>query len=459
MKKAALLATLLVLSGCAPHPGAKAGGAKPTTEATSDEDLYNDAMSAKDAKVRVQKLETLYQRVGADPEKKDFVARLLVQGYAEVGDIDKMEKMAAGITIDEDYQGASVQNAMAYAYADKGLKLDQARNLVIGALNQLDKLETEGPPPQVDPEKFSGFIEQNRGYFLDTLGWIDHRSGKDKEAIAVLEEAARRVPQSTIYFHLGEAYKATGDVATASKDYAKAAAFDEDDSPKAKSALEDLEKQGKGVDAKALLSAAKAEHEKEVAKEKADLDARAAKDKVAREERMNAERDQAKKEALEDRLEKSAPTFAVSDLAGKKLDNTKLQKTVTVIDFWASWCGPCRLELPIYQTMFEKYKGKVQFVAISVDDTKDDATDYIKDAKFSFPVAYDPDAAHAFRVTGLPTLFVIGPCGNINWIHRGFNPQIEVILPAQIDQLLQETTASCDAKKPAAPGKDDDGDE
>ena len=456
------LASLVSLVACGPKTGGKtpATNEAPAAGPAGEEQLYDEAMAAKDDKVRVAKLEQLYQRVQDDPEKKDFVAHLLVQAYAQAGDIDQMEKISSEITIEEDYQGASVQNAMAYAYAEKNLKLDRANSLILAALNELDSLENQGPPPQVDPDKFRAFIDENRGYFLDTLGWIEYRQGRNKESVAVLEEAARRVDHSTIRWHLGEAYLAAGDHASAAKNLAKAEAMASDDSDKAKAALDELAKTDKTIDVKALRVAAKAEVDAAAAKEKQESDARDQREK-AQQDKANED---AKSEALEDRQEASVPKFALSDLEGHHLDNAALQKSVTVIDFWASWCGPCRLEMPIYETMFEKYKDKVHFVAVSVDDNKQDALDFMKGegSKFKFPVAYDPDIARDFRVTGLPTLYVIGPCGNINFVHRGFNPQLQVTLPAQIDALIKEVGQSCDAKKPLPmkdPGGDDTEDE
>jgi len=460
--KLALVLSILAGMGCAPKPGAKTAEGKPAAAKGSDrpktvDELWNEARTLKDPKERIRLREQLLSMLD-DPEARQVVNSELVQDYAEVGDVEKMEAAAANVSIDEDYQGAQVRNAMAYAWAEKGVRLDKARQFIMAALNILDRMEAgQYLPPTVDPESedFKEFIEENRGYFLDTLGWIDFKAGKGREAVAVLEEAARRVDHSTIRYHLGEAYVLVGDVPNALKAHALSVAMESEDSDKAKAALDRLVSEGKVTKEQVtkLIAEAKAEHAAKVEKQKADRKVREEKAREDQARRMEELKAEAARDALSYRKEEAAPEFGIQDFTGKTTDNKSLRRRVTVIDFWASWCGPCRLELPIYQGLFERYKDKgVDFLAVSVDDGKEEAVRFIEDENFSFPVAHDADGqmARSFRVTGLPTIYVIGPCGRINWVHRGFNPQIETILTAQIEQLLKETTLSCEneAKPP-----------
>lgn len=455
---AAVAASLaaLALAGCpkppAPKTGAAAGaqGAEMAKEPANqnDQELYRSAMLSKNPKDRVAKLEMLLGRQ-QDPEAKEFVERQLAMAYAETGEIEKMEKAAANLSLDEDFPGAQVKNAMAYAYAEKGVKLDVARQNILSALNTLDKLETNrgGIPPGVDEDKLTAFVEENRGYFLDTLGWIEHRSGKDKEAVAVLEEAARRTDHGTIRYHLGEAYRAVGDPQNAAKAYAAASVEDDEDSQKAKAALEQIGKEGK-ADIAPLLAKAKGVHDARVAKEKAEEAAEEKRHSDAVAAAAANQREGAKRGALDYRMDVTTPEFAIEDFAGKKLGNEDLQHNVTVIDFWASWCGPCKLEMPHLQSLAEKYKGKVRFLAISEDEAKEDAVGFMQEEKYSLPTAFDDGAlGRSFQITGLPTLLVIGPCGRINWVHRGFNPNIEAVLTQQIDKLIAEQNQKCEASK------------
>lgn len=420
---AAALAVLLAAgctgSGMKDGPDSKGSGTAKTKEERSDEEIYKEAMTTTDLKVRAEKLELVLSH-REDPDEIVSLKRQLLLTYAELGNIEKIEQYAKEIPIEDDYAGAEVRNAIAYTYAEKGIKLDKARTLIMESLSALDRMESDGAlPPRVDSEEV-------RGYYLDTLGWIEHRAGKHKEAAAMLEEAAKRLDHSTIRMHLGEALTSLQKYEEAGKAFARAAMFEGDDAKKARQLLEKLGADGK-VDVKALISEAEGVRKKELDEE------RVAKDKAL----------------LKNRLEEKAPEFAVKDFDGKLLDNGKTKSTVTVIDFWASWCAPCKEELPIYQTLFDKYKAKdVNFMAVSVDRYKEEAEAFMKDEKYDFPVAHDAktEVAQKFEIEGIPTIVVIGPCGRINWIHQGFNRNIETILSAQINALLAEKGQSCELK-------------
>lgn len=422
VRLAAAALLLPLLAGC-PATSLK-GDPKESTDRSakerSDEELYKEAMTTTDLEVRAEKLEIVLSH-REDPDEITGLKRQLLLTYAELGNVEKIEALAEDLDLEDDYPGAEVKNAIAYTYAEKGIKLERARALVMESLSALDRMESDGTlPPRVDPEEV-------RGYYLDTLGWIDHRAGRNKEAAAVLEEAARRLDHSTIRLHLGEAYLALSDYENAGKALARASMFEGDDAKKAKELIEKLGKEGK-LDSKALLAAAQEVRNKELEKEK-----------LAREQYL-----------LRNRLEEPAPKFSVVDLDGKTLDNGNTKEAVTVLDFWASWCAPCKEELPIYQALFEKYKGsKVNFMAVSVDRYKEEAEAFLKDEKYDFPVAHDTaetKMAAKFEIEGIPTIVVIGPCGRINWVHQGFNRNIESILSAQINALLSEKGLSCELK-------------
>jgi len=93
-----------------------------------------------------------------------------------------------------------------------------------------------------------------------------------------------------------------------------------------------------------------------------------------------------------------------------------------ILTFWASWCGPCRLELPALSTWAAEHPD-VAVYAVSVDRSRQAAEQFIQRVRFDLPVAFDPDATHLGRygVLSMPTMFLFGPDGQLAWRHTGYS--------------------------------------
>jgi thiol-disulfide isomerase/thioredoxin len=144
-----------------------------------------------------------------------------------------------------------------------------------------------------------------------------------------------------------------------------------------------------------------------------------------------------------EQLGKPAPSFKVATLDGKEVSKESLMGRIAVIDFWATWCGPCRESLPNLEKVYQKYKDNdlVRFVAVSADEAgvKDDAlTSMFAELKVNVPIARDADGklANAMGIAALPTLVVLGADGVVEDFETGFNPQLATSLPAKLDRLL-----------------------
>lgn len=114
---------------------------------------------------------------------------------------------------------------------------------------------------------------------------------------------------------------------------------------------------------------------------------------------------------------------------------------VTVIDFWASWCGFCKRQLPIVQRIGQTYQPKgVEFVLVSTDNRKpkQEVLKVAQDLAVKLPISFDAkqDLMRAYGVSGFPTLFVIGKNGVVEAVHRGAQAGLEEDLKAQLDALL-----------------------
>jgi thiol-disulfide isomerase/thioredoxin len=100
-------------------------------------------------------------------------------------------------------------------------------------------------------------------------------------------------------------------------------------------------------------------------------------------------------------------------------------KTV-YLDFWASWCGPCRQSFPWMNDMQTRYGDKgLRIVGVNVDQNSNDAKAFLKSNPASFDVAFDPDGntPRAYGVMGMPTSILIGPDGKVLMVHSGFRSE------------------------------------
>ena len=149
-------------------------------------------------------------------------------------------------------------------------------------------------------------------------------------------------------------------------------------------------------------------------------------------------------------LGKPAPEFTFVDLDGNEITPDSLDGKVTVLDFWATWCGPCRDGLTMLETVYQQHKDneKVAFLAVSVDNCEDGPNGpavadgvlqkTFTELKVSVPIARDPQqyAARAFNVSSIPTTMLLGSKGNVQDVETGVSPDLKTALSAKLEQLL-----------------------
>jgi peroxiredoxin len=129
-----------------------------------------------------------------------------------------------------------------------------------------------------------------------------------------------------------------------------------------------------------------------------------------------------------------APDFDAQTLSGENVATRDFKgKKKIVVSFWASWCGPCRMELPELSAFYEKYhsaNAKFEVVAVSTDEDRYQAEQYVKEAQLPFPVVWDENGgiADKYGVESIPVLYVIDENGKVIYGQMGYGFGLEIKL-------------------------------
>ena len=140
-------------------------------------------------------------------------------------------------------------------------------------------------------------------------------------------------------------------------------------------------------------------------------------------------------------LEGTAPDFTLKSTSGSNWRLSEQRGSVILINFWASWCGPCRQEMPLLDDIQQKYSRLgFSIIGVNVDKDTDKADKILKEIPVSFPVLYDPagDVGKLFNVDSMPTTVIVDRDGKMRFLHRGYKPGYEQEYVAQIKQLIRE---------------------
>ena len=136
-----------------------------------------------------------------------------------------------------------------------------------------------------------------------------------------------------------------------------------------------------------------------------------------------------------------APDFTLRSNTGANLKLSEQRGDVVMINFWASWCGPCRQEMPLLNDIYKKYK-KLGFTVwgVNIEPDSSSAKKLLKDIPVSFPILFDlqNNISKAYNVTAMPTTVLVDRNGNMRYLHKGYKPGYENEYRKQIKKLLRE---------------------
>ena len=136
-----------------------------------------------------------------------------------------------------------------------------------------------------------------------------------------------------------------------------------------------------------------------------------------------------------------APEFVLPGSTGQTMSLSALHGKVVYVDFWASWCTPCRRSLPWLDGMVQRYGTRgLTAVAINVDQRRSDADRFLAQVPTRLPLAFDTagTTAKQFDVKAMPTSFIIGRDGKVRAVHAGYRGSDAAAREAQLQKLLAE---------------------
>jgi peroxiredoxin len=137
-----------------------------------------------------------------------------------------------------------------------------------------------------------------------------------------------------------------------------------------------------------------------------------------------------------------APDFTLETLDGGQVTLSDLRGQAVIVNVWASWCGPCRMEMPAFKDVYEEYKERglvILAVNSTSQDRRSDVEKFVSEFQLPFPIPLDieGEVARLYRVSALPSTFFVGRDGVITKVVIG-GPLAESTLRAEVESLLSE---------------------
>jgi peroxiredoxin len=137
-----------------------------------------------------------------------------------------------------------------------------------------------------------------------------------------------------------------------------------------------------------------------------------------------------------------APNFTLQSNAGGQVSLASLKGKVVMVNFWATWCVPCRQEMPHLEALYQKYNSLgFELLAVNVEkNNAEGARRWLQETPVTFPVLFDPEnqVTKLYKVQTMPSTVIIGRDGTMRFMHNGYKPGYENDYQTQVRALLRE---------------------
>jgi len=372
---------------------------------------FSEIMKIEDTGSRALQLEE-FLRNFTNPATYEYALAALATTDIELNDQTNMIKtgnllLAAGTGTGS----AAALAGLAGALIESHYHQDKAEEYAVRAIELVDKAADKIPSGQMTETEWLNELQNTKARYLDILGWIRVSRGNSLAGLADLKKAAANSSQPGTYFHLGIANENIGHIDDALQAYARGAVFDGEIGEMAYDAFISLWKKDNRSNVAAEL----------YLDQQGDIIEKNFKEKI-----------------LAAKIQRKAPDFELEDLAGGDWIKLSDQKGIPmVLCFWAAWSKSSHLLLRELNSLADLYGQDILFMTIATDKNPRRVTAYMKKFKTTLPVLFNNKTDLDYKIKGVPMLYVLDRQLNINFIHRGYRPDIKEKLSIELDEVLK----------------------
>lgn len=136
-----------------------------------------------------------------------------------------------------------------------------------------------------------------------------------------------------------------------------------------------------------------------------------------------------------------APDFTLKSRSGENIKLSEQRGDVVMINFWASWCAPCRQEMPLLEELHDRYADLgFTLLGVNVEEDSSAALDLLKEIPVTFPILFDSrnDVSKLYNVVAMPTTVILDRDGTVRYVHKGYLPGYEDEYRQQVKALIRE---------------------